>query len=145
MLVLTITGPHKISQCFSQVMTWGGVVGIRARCWEGHYMHICNFTYAHKKVQHSLPPIFTKPTNNQQHYVQTLYADFHPHWKINVESTRGYSLHSKVKYGFHCIIFTKLSHSRAFVDISCTKSQNEENTGKISHIYLLTIFFQQSL
>jgi len=61
MLVLTITGTHKISQCFSQVMKWGEEVGIKVRYWECHNMHICNFTYAHKIVWPSLPQFSQNP------------------------------------------------------------------------------------
>lgn len=123
-------------------MKWGEVVGIRARCWECRYMHICNFTYAHKIVQPSLPQFSQTPQIINSIMFRCYMQNFHPHWQIKEESTHGCSLHSKVKYGLHCTSFSQNSATRtAFVDISCTKyhpnwTKMQKTWGKKSHMYL---------
>ena len=50
------------------------------------YTRNCNFIYARKKSTTFSATIFTKFTNDQKHYVQISYTEFHAVRTVNVES-----------------------------------------------------------
>jgi hypothetical protein len=50
------------------------------------YARKCNFIHAHNKSTDFPDPIFMKPTNSEQHYVQICCNEFHQIRTVNVDS-----------------------------------------------------------
>jgi hypothetical protein len=74
--------PGTVQRLFQGVLQLNNV-----RWFPGH-THTCNYTYTHTKCTAFPAPLFTKLTNDQQHYTQIKYTKFHTNHTMNAEKYR---------------------------------------------------------